>query len=47
MRDFFAKYPEPGAGAAAREQALQNVQNNIKWLENNQEPIRKWLNANY
>lgn len=47
IRDFFAKYPEAGAGAAAREQALDNAQNNIKWLENNSKNIGDWLNANF
>lgn len=47
MRDFFAKYPEAGAGAAARLQALARVETNIKWLENNQKDIGEWLNANF
>ena len=40
---FFAKYPEAGAGANARIQAVENVSNNIKWLQNNQESIKSWL----
>lgn len=47
IRDFFAKYPEAGAGAAAREQTLNKVQNNIMWLENNSKNIGDWLNANF
>ncbi|XP_026475406.1 glutamyl aminopeptidase-like, partial [Ctenocephalides felis] len=35
MIDFFAKFPEAGAGAAARKQALETVSNNIKWLKVN------------
>lgn len=31
MEDFFAKYPDAGAGANARIQALENIRNNIKW----------------
>jgi glutamyl aminopeptidase len=33
MLDFFAKYPDSGAGENARNQALENVRNNIKWLK--------------
>ncbi|XP_073818639.1 glutamyl aminopeptidase-like isoform X2 [Musca autumnalis] len=43
MEAFFAKYPEGGAGTAARKEALENVKNNKKWLEENQEQVRKWL----
>lgn len=43
---FFALYPEAGAGAAARVRALENVKNNIKWLENNKENIAQWLKKN-
>uniref|UniRef100_T1GQI9 Aminopeptidase n=1 Tax=Megaselia scalaris TaxID=36166 RepID=T1GQI9_MEGSC len=43
---FFTKYPEAGAGAAARVRALENVKNNIKWLENNKEKIGEWLQKN-
>lgn len=47
MREFFAKYPEAGAGAAARLQALARVETNIQWLENNTKDIGEWLNANF
>ncbi|XP_020715909.1 glutamyl aminopeptidase [Ceratitis capitata] len=43
MQFFFAKYPEAGAGAAARTRALETVKNNIEWLANNREPIDAWL----
>lgn len=43
MEAFFTKYPEAGAGTAARKEALENVKNNKKWLEENQEQVRKWL----
>lgn len=43
MREFFAKYPDAGAGARAREQALETVQNNIKWLSKNTGEIEQWL----
>lgn len=43
MKEFFAKYPDAGAGARAREQALETVQNNIKWLSKNTDEIEQWL----
>lgn len=46
MQAFFAKYPEAGAGAAARQQALATVESKIQWLENNTKDIGEWLNAN-
>lgn len=46
MENFFAKYPDAGAGATARIQALETVANNIKWLEKNQKPIEEWLSQN-
>ncbi|XP_053945175.1 glutamyl aminopeptidase-like [Anastrepha ludens] len=44
MEQFFAKYPEAGAGAAARVRALETVKNNIAWLANNKDNIGEWLN---
>lgn len=44
IQDFFAANPDAGAGANARIQALETVENNIKWLEINQDPIGVWLN---
>ncbi|XP_017104425.2 glutamyl aminopeptidase isoform X1 [Drosophila bipectinata] len=46
MEQFFAKYPEAGAGTAARQQALETVKANIKWLTLNKESVGTWL-ANY
>ena len=43
MQYFFAKYPNAGAGTAARVRALENVKNNIAWLENNLAVVRDWL----
>ncbi|XP_017474764.1 PREDICTED: glutamyl aminopeptidase-like [Rhagoletis zephyria] len=43
MEQFFAKYPEAGAGAAARVRALETVKNNIAWLANNKENVGAWL----
>ncbi|XP_044726491.1 glutamyl aminopeptidase-like [Chrysoperla carnea] len=46
MKDFFAKYPNAGAGASARKQAIENVKTNIKWLERNLLDIKNWLDKN-
>lgn len=43
MQYFFAKYPEAGAGTAARVRALETVKNNIAWLDNNLDLVRQWL----
>ena len=43
MQYFFAKYPNAGAGTAARVRALETVKNNIAWLENNLAAVRDWL----
>jgi len=46
MKAFFAQNPEAGAGARAREQALETVQNNINWLATNKATIEIWLKQN-
>lgn len=46
MQNFFAEYPDAGAGEAARVQALETVQNNIKWLQSNKELVEAWI-SNY
>lgn len=46
MEKFFEDNPEAGAGEAARGEALENVSYNIKWLENNEKAIEKWLDSN-
>lgn len=46
MKDFFAQYPDAGAGARSRIGALQTVQKNIKWLNTNLQPLSDWLRAN-
>lgn len=43
LEDFFRRNPEAGAGASARVQALENISNNIKWLERNEKIIADWL----
>jgi glutamyl aminopeptidase len=45
MRDFFARYPDAGAGVNARIQALENIENNIKWLKNNLQSVGDFLNS--
>lgn len=43
MKAFFAKYPEAGAGASARKQALERVEANMQWLQLHYSKIEKWL----
>ncbi|XP_070507296.1 aminopeptidase A-like [Chironomus tepperi] len=45
MKDFFRAYPEAGAGANARTQALENIENNIKWLANNKNSVGDFLQS--
>ncbi|XP_046631093.1 glutamyl aminopeptidase-like [Daphnia pulicaria] len=46
MKEFFAKYPDAGAGARAREQSIETVQNNIQWLKINKPDLENWLKEN-
>ncbi len=46
LNAFFGKYPEAGAGANARVEALETVQNNINWLAKNKDSIKDWLAKN-
>ena len=46
MKEFFAKYPEAGAGSRARKQALETVENNIRWLDRHRAAIFEWLLQN-
>ncbi|GLG95614.1 Aminopeptidase N, partial [Gryllus bimaculatus] len=43
MVAFFERYPEAGAGKAARNQALETVTNNIHWVQTHKDNIGKWL----
>lgn len=43
MKSFFLKYPDAGAGKRRRQQALENVQNNIKWLKTYKQSVKNWL----
>lgn len=46
MKEFFAKYPDAGAGALSRKIALEKIQQNIKWLDSNLQSLSDWLNVN-
>lgn len=46
MNGFFAKYPDAGAGASARKEAIQNVENNIQWLKDNERKVVEWIEKN-
>nr|XP_018898450.1 PREDICTED: glutamyl aminopeptidase-like isoform X3 [Bemisia tabaci] len=43
MKEFFAGYPEAGAGAAGRARALETVNNNIEWLATHYKSIENFL----
>uniref|UniRef100_A0A8D2L122 Aminopeptidase n=1 Tax=Varanus komodoensis TaxID=61221 RepID=A0A8D2L122_VARKO len=43
MENFFAKYPNAGAGEASRKQAIETVKSNIEWLKKHREEIATWL----
>ncbi|XP_049821502.1 aminopeptidase A isoform X3 [Aethina tumida] len=43
MKEFFAKYPDAGAGATARVQALETVSNNIKWVNRYKAVVEDWI----
>lgn len=45
MEAFFALYPEAGAGEQYREQALETVKTNIRWVADNSQQIQDWLGA--
>ncbi|PVD39140.1 hypothetical protein C0Q70_01768 [Pomacea canaliculata] len=43
VEEFFRKYPEAGAGARGRKQALDRIQQNIYWMTNFKPVVTKWL----
>ncbi|XP_018027228.1 glutamyl aminopeptidase-like [Hyalella azteca] len=45
MEEFFAANPEAGAGEQYRQQALETVQTNIRWVAANAQQIDDWLTA--
>ncbi|KAK3929260.1 Glutamyl aminopeptidase [Frankliniella fusca] len=46
MEAFFKKYPEAGAGTAARKQAIEGVTNRIKWLDTHRTTVEDWFSKN-
>ncbi|XP_050052260.2 uncharacterized protein [Dermacentor andersoni] len=46
MQAFFHKNPNAGAGKRAREQALENVRNNIAWIKHHEPSVARWLTTN-
>ncbi|XP_029160957.1 glutamyl aminopeptidase-like isoform X2 [Nylanderia fulva] len=44
MNAFFERYPDAGAGADNRKKALETVEWNIKWIDNNACDIDDWFN---
>ncbi|KAK3612375.1 hypothetical protein CHS0354_031968 [Potamilus streckersoni] len=43
VNEFFAKYPEAGSGERARQQALESIHGNIRWMNNYKNVIVDWL----
>ena len=43
VKTFFLVNPEAGAGARARKQAIESIENNILWLSNHYESIAGWF----
>ena len=39
MKEFFAQYPESGAGELYRQQALETVEFNIHWVDRKSKTI--------
>ncbi|XP_018565925.1 glutamyl aminopeptidase isoform X2 [Anoplophora glabripennis] len=45
MQEFFALYPDAGAGTANRAKALETVENNIRWLASYKTTVETWIAA--
>nr|XP_045603518.1 glutamyl aminopeptidase-like [Procambarus clarkii] len=43
MKEFFAEFPNAGSGARARQQALEEVEGNIKWVEKHEDSLYRWF----
>lgn len=43
IQEFFAKYPNAGSGARARQQALEEVETNIRWIDNHADLLHSWF----
>ncbi|XP_061890860.1 glutamyl aminopeptidase [Entelurus aequoreus] len=46
MEHFFTLTPDAGAGEMSRQQALETVKNNIRWIRRNENEISAWLQRN-
>lgn len=46
VETFFKKYPDAGAGANGREQALESIRRNINWMKQNKDVVVDWLRNN-
>ncbi|KAK4308314.1 hypothetical protein Pmani_019995 [Petrolisthes manimaculis] len=46
IEEFFSQYPDAGTGQLNREQALETVRFNIRWVESNSPVIQQWLDSN-
>jgi hypothetical protein len=44
MNDLFARYPDAGAGASSRKQAIDQVNMNIEWIRTREKNLREALN---
>ncbi|XP_032306951.1 glutamyl aminopeptidase [Drosophila ananassae] len=45
VQHFFEKYPDSGAGANSRLEAVETIKYNIEWLSSNRDDINNWLNG--
>jgi len=43
LKEFQAKYPDMGTGNRAFNQAIENTETNMRWMEQNKEKINTWL----
>ena len=42
---FFSRWPEAGAGARSRKQAVEEIESNMSWLAEHYTSIRDWLGS--
>lgn len=45
VQQFYIKYPEAGAGAASRQEAIETIKYNINWQQENSADIANWLDG--
>ena len=46
MLDFYAEYPDAGAGAGPRAESVASIESNIVWIDRNRDVIIDWLSEN-